>query len=75
MLSRLCFSVFFSKVTAYKTDSDHTRDYTKLFPVCKVVMLQVTVNKIEVVSSFRLISDDFRLKGPQIAIKDTLISC
>ena len=35
-----------------KVDSEHTRDYTKLFPVCKVKILQVTVNTIEVLSSF-----------------------
>ena len=56
-------------------DSEHIRDYTELFLVCKVEILQVTVNKIEVFSSFRLISDDFRLKVPKIAKKGTLVSC
>ena len=42
----------FQSTTANKIDSEHTRDYTKLFPVCKVEILQVTVNKIEVLSSF-----------------------
>ena len=38
----------FQSTTAYKINSEQTRDYTKLFPVCKVEKLQVTVNKIEV---------------------------
>ena len=44
--------MLFQRTTAYKIDSDHTRDYTKLFSVCKVEILQVTVHKIEVLSSF-----------------------
>ena len=51
MLSRLCFRVFQS-ITAYKIDSEHTPDYTKLFPVCKYEILQVTVNKVDALSSF-----------------------
>ena len=39
--------VLFQSTTANKNDFEHTRDYTKLFPVCKVEILQVTVNKIE----------------------------
>ena len=42
----------FQSTTAYKIDSEHTSNYTKLFQVCKVKKLQVTVNKIEVLSSF-----------------------
>ena len=38
----------FQSTTAYKIDSEHIGDYTKLFSVCKVEILQVTVNKIEV---------------------------
>ena len=38
----------FQSTTACKSDSKHIPDYTKLFPVCKVEILQVTVNKIEV---------------------------
>ena len=41
----------FQSTTANKIDSEHTRGYTKIFPVCKVEILQVTVNKIEVLSS------------------------
>ena len=44
-------------------DSEHTRDYTKLFPVCKVEILQGTVNTVEVLSSIRLISADFRFSA------------
>ena len=38
--------------TACKIDSKHTKDYTKLFPVCKVEILQFTVDKNNVLSSF-----------------------
>ena len=54
--TKLCCRGFdlalFLSTTAYIIDSEHTRDYTKLFPVCKAETLQVTVNKIEVISSF-----------------------
>ena len=43
----------FQITTAYKIDSKHIRDYMKLFPDCKVDILQVTVNKIEDLSSFK----------------------
>ena len=36
----------------FQIDSEHTQDYTKLFPVCNVEILQVTVNQIKVLSSF-----------------------
>ena len=36
----------FQSTTAYKINSEHTRDYTKLFPVCKVEILHFTVNII-----------------------------
>ena len=65
----------FQSTTAYKIDPEHTRNYTKLFLVCKVEILQVTVNKVEVLSSFRLISVNFWLKVPKIAKKSTLVSC
>ena len=47
MLSRLCSSAVQS-TTAYNIDSEHIQDYTKLFSLCKVEILQVTVNKIEI---------------------------
>ena len=54
--TKLCCRGFvlalFQSTTAYKIDSEHTRDYTKLFPVGKYGILQVTVNRIEVLSSF-----------------------
>ena len=50
--TKLCCQGFvlalFQSTTANKIDSEQTRDYPKLFPVCKVEILQVTVNKIEV---------------------------
>ena len=42
MLSRLFLALFQSN-TAYKIDSEHTRCYTKLFPVWTAEILQVTV--------------------------------
>ena len=42
----------FQSTTAYKIDSEDTGDYTKLFLVCKIEILQVLVNEIEVLSSF-----------------------
>ena len=50
--------MLFQSITANKINSEHTRDYKKLFPVWEVEILQVTVNKIEVLSSFRLNADD-----------------
>ena len=57
----------FQSTTANKIDSEHTQDYKRLLPVCKAEILRVIVKRIEVVSSFLLISDDFRLKVPKIA--------
>ena len=51
-----CGSVLalFQSTTANKIDSEHTREFGKLFPICKNLnILQVTVNKIEVFSSFK----------------------
>ena len=49
--TKLCCHGFvlalFQNMTANKIDSEHTWDYTKLLPVCKVEILQITVNKIE----------------------------
>ena len=59
--------VLFQSTTANKIDSEHARDYMKLFPACKVEILQVTVNKIDLLSSFRVISDHFLLKVQKIA--------
>ena len=61
--------------TANKIDLERTQDYEKLFPVCKIEILQVMVNEIEVLSSLRVISDDIRLKVPKIAKKGTLVPC
>ena len=44
--------MLFQSTTDFKIDSEHIRDNTKLFLECKVEILQVTVNKIEVLSSF-----------------------
>ena len=45
---RGCILVLFQSITANKFDSEHN----KLFPVCQVELLQATVNKTEVLSSF-----------------------
>ena len=74
MLLRLCYKLLQS-TTAKKIYSEHIQDYTKLFLVCKVKILQVTVNNVEVLYLFRLISANFRLKVPKIAKKGTLVSC
>ena len=42
----------FQSTTVNKTNSEHTQHLTKLLPVCKVEISQVTVNKIEVLSSY-----------------------
>ena len=77
--TKLCCRGFvlaqFQCTTAYKIVSEHTQNYTKLFPVCKVEILQVTVNKLKFCHLFRLISADFRLKVPKIAKNGTLVSC
>ena len=38
-----------------KIDSERTGDYTKIFPVCKVEILQVTVIKLKLNHLFRVI--------------------
>ena len=47
--TKLCCQGFvlalFQSTAAYKIDSEHIQDYTKLFPVCKVEISQVTVKK------------------------------
>ena len=35
--------MLFQSTTANKTDSEHTQDYMKLFIVCEVEILQITV--------------------------------
>ena len=54
--TKICCNGFvlalFQSTTANQIDAERTRDYTKLFPVCKVEILQVTVNRNEVLSSF-----------------------
>ena len=52
LCSRGSILVLFQSTTVNKTDSEHTGHYTKVLPVCKVEKLQVTVNRIEVLSSF-----------------------
>ena len=54
--TKLCCKGFVldQSTTAYKIYSEHTQDYMKLFLVCKVEILQVAVNKIEVLSSFEV---------------------
>ena len=54
--TKLCFRGFilalFQSTTANKIDSEHTRDYKRLLQVCEAEILQVTVKRIEVFSSF-----------------------
>ena len=44
--------MLFQSTTANKIDSEHTRDYKGLLPVCEAEILGVTVKRIEVFSSF-----------------------
>ena len=77
--TKLCCRGFilalFQSTTANKIDSEHTRDYKRLLPVCEAALLRGTVKRIEVFSFFMLISDDFRVKMPKIAKTGTLVSC
>ena len=54
--TKLCCRGFnlalFQSTTAYKIDSEHTRDYKRLLSVCEAEILRVTVKRIEVFSSF-----------------------
>ena len=56
--TKLCCSGFilalFQSDTANKIDSEHTRDYKKLFRVCEVQILHVTVIKLKVYQLFWL---------------------
>ena len=67
------FLTLFQSTKTYKNDFELTRDYTKLFPVRTVEIVQVTVDTHEVLLSFLLIYDDFWLKVPTLAKKDTLV--
>ena len=70
MLSRLCLALFQS-TRANKIDSEYTRGYKRLLPVCEADILRVTLKRIEVFPIFMLISDEFRLKVPKIAKNGT----
>ena len=59
----------FQRTTVYKIVSKHTQDYTKLFPVCNVETLQVTANKIEVVSSFSVDFCQFSTQSAENSLK------
>ena len=75
--TKLCCRGFvltlFQSTKTYKIGFELTRDYTKLFPDRTVEIVQVTVDTHEVLLSFLLIYDDFRLKVPKLAKKDTLV--
>ena len=44
--------VLIQSTRANKIDSEHTRDYKRLHPVCEAEILLATVKRIEVFSSF-----------------------
>ena len=54
--TKLCCRGFilalFQSTTANKIDTDYTRDYKRLIPVCEAEILRVIVKRIEVFSSF-----------------------
>ena len=47
----------FQSATANKIDSEHTRDYMRLLPVCEAEILWITVKRIEVFSSLHVLYD------------------
>ena len=47
-IKKIVVKALFQSATAYKINSEHTRNCMKLFPVCKVEILQVRVNQLEV---------------------------
>ena len=72
--TKLCCRGFilalFQSTTANKiliADSEYTRDYKRLLPVCEAETLRLTVKRIEVSHLYTSISDEFRLKLPKIA--------
>ena len=44
--------MLFQSVTAKKIDSEHTRGYKRLLPVCEAEILRVTLIRIEVFPTF-----------------------
>ena len=54
--TKLCCREFilalFQSTKANEIDSEHTRDYKRLLPVCEAEIIRVTVKIIEVFSSF-----------------------
>ena len=71
--TKLCCRGFilalFQSSTANIIDSEQTRGYKRLLPVCEAEILRATLKIIEVFPFFMLISDEFRLKLPKIAKK------
>ena len=65
--TKLCCRGFvlalFQSTTTYEIDSGHARDYTNLLRVCKVEILEVTVNKVEVLSAFKVDFCQFSAKS------------
>ena len=60
---RGCILALFQSTTANKIESEHTRDYKKLFPAYEVEILQVTLKiKLKFSHLFRLISNTFSRK-------------
>ena len=57
--------VLFQSAATNKIDSEHTREYKRLLPVCEAEILRVTIKRIRVFSSFMLISDDFSAKSAE----------
>ena len=71
--TKLCcrgfISALFQSTTVNKIDSENTRDYKRLLPVCEAEILQVTEKELNFSLFFMLISGDFRLKVRKIAKK------
>ena len=58
-----------TEIQSYVVEALCISDYTKLFPVCNVEILQVTANKIEVVSSFSVDFCQFSTQSAENSLK------
>ena len=53
----------FQSTTANKFNSEHTREYKRLLPVCEAKILRVTVKRLIFSHLFTLNSDEFLAKS------------
>ena len=65
-------ALFQSTTANKKNDSERTRDYKRLLPVCEAEILRVTVKRIEVFSSFYVDFWRFSAKRAENSYKEYL---